>query len=96
VFRAFQPGFYREEHPIVRKTLLLGGLLGAAALLVRSQQQDIKRYVKIKQMSLGGGHPENVPAGGSHSYPNPGMGAPDGIGDFDSARRGGLAAAATV
>jgi hypothetical protein len=54
------------------------------------------RYVKIKQMSLGGGHPENVPAGGSHSYPNPGMGAPDGIGDFDSARRGGLAAAATV
>jgi hypothetical protein len=93
-FGAFRRGSDREERRIVRKTLLLGGLAGAVALLVRSQQQDIMRYLKIKQMSMGEGHPENVPAGGSRKYPAPGMGAPDGTGDFDSARRGGLESSA--
>jgi hypothetical protein len=47
------------------------GSLGVVALgaLIASQRQDIVRYVKIKQMSYGNGHPENVPAGGRISYP---------------------------
>jgi len=76
----------------MRKTWLIGGLIGVA-LLGRSQQKDAVRYLKIKQMSLGHGHPENVPAGGSQRYPAPGMGAADGTGDFDAASRGGSAAA---
>ena len=44
--------------------------------------------------SLGGGHPGNVPAEGSTVYPqDAGHGAADGTGDFDSASRGGPAAA---
>jgi hypothetical protein len=76
----------------MRKLWLLGGLVGAAALIAKSQRQDATRYLKIKQMSMGDGHPENVPAGGSHSYPSPGNGAVDGTGDFDAASRGGSAA----
>ena len=76
---------------MVRKALLIGGLVGIG-LLVASQSQDAARYLKIKQMSFGGGHPKNVPAGGSHSYPGPGQGGPDGTGEFDSALRGGPAA----
>jgi hypothetical protein len=76
----------------MRKLWLLGGLVGAAALIAKSQRQDVTRYLKIKQMSMGGGHPENVPVGGSHSYPSPGNGVVDGTGDFDAASRGGSAA----
>jgi hypothetical protein len=72
----------------MRKLLLIGGLAGAG-LIVASQWHDIVRYLRIEQMSLGEGHPENVPAVGSHRYRAPGRGAPDGIGDFDSACRGG-------
>lgn len=62
-------------------------------VLIASQWQDIIRYVKIKQMSQGGGHPENVPAGGSTAYPqDSASGAPDGTAEFDSARRGGPSA----
>ena len=62
----------------------------AAGLLIASQWTDIRRYLKIKQLSQGQGHPENVPAGGVSRYPRrPGDGAPDGTGDFDSAMRGG-------
>jgi hypothetical protein len=75
----------------MRKILLLAGLVGAAALIIRNQRQDATRYVKIKQMSMGDGHPENVPVGGSHGYPNAGQGVADGTGDFDAASRGGLA-----
>lgn len=75
---------------MMRKVLLLGGLAGAA-LAVVSQRQDVARYLKIKQMSMGQGHPENVPAGGSQQYPAAGQGVPDGTGDFDSASRGGPA-----
>ena len=63
----------------------------AAGLVLASQRQDIARYLKIKQMSAGNGHPENVPAGGSHAYALPGNGSQDGAGDFDSASRGGPA-----
>ena len=64
-----------------------------AALLVASQWADIRRYLKIKQMSAG--HPQNVPASGRKAYPQqPGGGAADGTGDFDSASRGGPARAA--
>jgi hypothetical protein len=78
----------------MRRTLLLAGLVGVA-LIVRSQRQDAVRYLKIKQMSMGGGHPENVPAGGSHGYPTAGQGVADGTGDFDAASRGGLATTPT-
>ncbi|MGI8448630.1 MAG: DUF6893 family small protein [Streptosporangiaceae bacterium] len=56
---------------IARKALvfLVPVALGA---LVASQWNDISRYMKIKQMSYGNGHPENVPAGGRASYPHPG------------------------
>jgi hypothetical protein len=54
--------------------------------------QDVSRYLRIRQMSRGPGHPEKVPAAGSRAYPqSPGRGAADGTGDFDSARRGGPA-----
>lgn len=60
------------------------------ALLAASQRTDIVRYLKIKQLSLAKGHPENVPARGRTVYPQrPGLGTPDGTGDFDSASRGG-------
>jgi hypothetical protein len=32
---------------------------------------DLSRYIKIKQMSYGNGHPENVPVRGRESYPHP-------------------------
>jgi len=65
-------------------------LPAAVAAVVASQWRDIARYLKIEQMSSGQGHPDLVPAGGKHAYPTgPGVGAPDGTGDFDSARRGG-------
>jgi hypothetical protein len=73
------------------RKLLLFVIPLAGAWLVASQWQDINRYLKIKQMSAGAGHPEFVPAGGSRSYDQPGTAAPDGTGDFDSARRGGPA-----
>ena len=71
--------------------VLIAGVVAGGGLLVASQWQDIARYLKIKQMSVGSGHPENVPASGSRRYPEIGRGAPDGTGAFDSARRGGPA-----
>jgi hypothetical protein len=55
---------------VIRKALLLLIPLAAAAIAA-SQWQDITRYLKIKQMSQGNGHPENVPAEGSQAYPKP-------------------------
>jgi hypothetical protein len=61
-------------------------------LLIASMWTDIVRYWKIKQLSLRGGHPQNVPASGRTLYPQrPGSGEADGTGDFDSASRGGPA-----
>ena len=37
--------------------------------LLRLLPADIRRYVKIKQLSRGSGHPENVPATGKSAYP---------------------------
>ena len=76
------------------RKVLIGGL-AVAGLAVAIQRHDIVRYLKIKRMSSGEGHPETVPASGTTSYPAPGQGAPDGTGDFDSAGRGGLAATPT-
>jgi len=78
---------------MIRKSmfLLATALLGT---FVASQWQDLRRYVKIRQMSTGQGHPENVPAEGTSAYPQSAAGAvPDGTGQFDSARRGGPARA---
>jgi hypothetical protein len=77
---------------VIRKPVLwLVPLLAGA--LIASQWQDVMRYLKIKQMSAGQGHPEYVPTEGTTAYPeDPAGGAPDGTGDFDSARRGGPAA----
>jgi hypothetical protein len=75
---------------MMRKVLLFTGLLAVAGLLA-SQRQEIIRYLKVKQMSSGTGHPENVPVSGSHAYPDPGGGAADGTGDFGPASRGGPA-----
>ncbi len=56
---------------VARKAL---GLLIPVALggLVAAGWSDISRYLKIKQMSYGNGHPENVPARGRQSYLHPG------------------------
>jgi hypothetical protein len=78
----------REGYEMIRKALLFMIPLAVAGA-VAGQRQDIARYLKIKQMSSGTGHPENVPAGGSQAYPQPGRGAADGTGDFGSASRGG-------
>ena len=52
--------------------------------------QDIKRFVKIKQISASGTHPEQIPVHGRTVYPSSSFDAePDGTGDFDSASRGG-------
>lgn len=79
---------------MARKALSLL-VLACVAALAASQWREMGRYLKIMQMSRGGGRPQVVPATGQHSYPKgPGHGAPDGTGDFDSASRGGPAASA--
>ena len=78
---------------MIRKALPILVSAGVT-LLLTSQWSDIKRYVRIKQLSRGQGHPENVPAEGRKAYPQrPGGGAADGTGDFGSASRGGPALA---
>jgi hypothetical protein len=79
---------------MIRKSLVVLVPAAVVGLAAAAGWPDIKRYLKIKQMSQGQGHPENVPAGGSTAYPaHSADGAPDGTGDFDSASRGGPAAA---
>jgi hypothetical protein len=78
---------------MIRKLLWLAllGVLGVLGALVAGWP-DIKRFVKIKQISQGVGHPEAVPADGRRSYPQiRARYHTDGSGDFDSARRGGPA-----
>ena len=77
---------------MLRKMVLLLVPVTAGAAVTVNQWPDIRRYIKIKQLSTGSGHPENVPVGGGTAYPqHPGEGDADGTGDFDSARRGGPA-----
>jgi hypothetical protein len=52
----------------MKKALLILIPAGLAAFIA-GQWQDIARYIKIKQISSGQGHPENVPANGRISYP---------------------------
>jgi hypothetical protein len=74
---------------MIRKTMALA-MVVAAGIAIATSWPDIKRFIKIKQLSGEQAHPENVPAEGRTSYPNRHeAGAPDGTGDFDSARRGG-------
>jgi hypothetical protein len=77
---------------MVRKAVLILAAIGAGWLAF-SQRHDIIRYLKIKQMSAGDGHPGNVPAGGSRGYSAAGHGTPEGAGDFDAPARGGPASA---
>lgn len=63
----------------MKKALLFLVPAGLVALIA-GQWQDISRYIKIKQISSGQGHPENVPAHGRISYPQ--RRAPGG--DLDS------------
>jgi hypothetical protein len=66
---------------------MLPAVLGA---LTATQWPDIRRYIGIKELSMGRGHPEMVPVRGRVGYPqDPAHAQPDGTGDFDSARRGG-------
>ncbi|HEX9527691.1 MAG TPA: hypothetical protein VF951_09345 [Streptosporangiaceae bacterium] len=76
---------------MARKALRL--LLPASiAAVAASQWREIARYLKITQMSRGGGNPQAVPASGKHAYrKRRGGGTSDGTGDFDSASRGGPA-----
>jgi hypothetical protein len=62
---------------IARKALwfLIPAALGA---LIASQWRDAARYLKIKQMSYGQGHPENVPVSGRAAYPHKSNGEQDG------------------
>ena len=51
----------------------------ALALLITSQWPDIRRYLKIRQLSQGNGQPPNVPLKGTTAYPQrPGDGEQDG------------------
>ena len=70
----------------ISKLLVVAGL----GLALAFGWQDIKRFVKIKQISASGSHPERIPVHGRTVYPHNSFDAePDGTGDFDSARRGG-------
>ena len=53
---------------MIRKALLL--LVPAAlGLLITSQWPDIRRYLKIRQLSQGNGHPQHIPLKGTKTYP---------------------------
>ncbi len=76
------------------RRLLKVSVLAAAGLLAAAQWPEIRRYVALRQLSHGQGHPEIVPLRGTQAYPkHPAGGAQDGTGDFDSASRGGPAKA---
>jgi len=60
------------------KTLFLLAVVGGGAA-VASQWPDIRRYIQIRQLSQGDGHPQNVPAHGRTAYPQPSAAAPDAV-----------------
>jgi hypothetical protein len=73
---------------MIRKAIGLAVL--GAGLAIAANWADIQRYLKIRQMSASGMHPENVPVEGHTAYPSRAADPPpDGTGDFDSASRGG-------
>jgi hypothetical protein len=74
---------------VIRKMILVFGSAAVGALVAFSWQ-DIVRYARMREISLGPGHPEVVPAEGNTAYPQDAShAAQDGTGEFDSARRGG-------
>lgn len=78
---------------MIKKSLGLALAL-TVGIAIKVGWPDIKRYLKIKQVSAQGPHPEMVPAAGRTAYPQRhDDGARDGTGDFDSAHRGGPARA---
>ena len=80
---------------MIRKIAVVSVLVIAGAAAVAMQWRDMSRYMKIELMSFGNGKPGIVPAAGSTRYPDgPGKGVTEGTRDFDSASRGGPAAAA--
>lgn len=73
--------------------VMVSAVLG---LVTATQWPDIRRYVGIKELSRGQGHPEMVPVRGRVGYPqDPDHAQPDGTGEFDSALRGGPKVAST-
>jgi hypothetical protein len=75
---------------MIKKVAGVAVLLAIGAAIATGWS-DIKRFIKIKQVSAEPAHPEMVPAEGRTAYPTKAPGAPDGTGDFDSANRGGPA-----
>ena len=59
----------RKALPILLSAGVTLFVSAGVTLLVASQWSDIKRYLRIKQPSAGGGHPENVAAEGRKVYP---------------------------
>ncbi|HEX3489360.1 MAG TPA: hypothetical protein VHU92_08450 [Streptosporangiaceae bacterium] len=52
------------------RTTMAVAVAAIVAAVIASQRQDIARYVRIRQMSAGSGHPEYVPVEGHHAYPD--------------------------
>jgi len=76
---------------VIKKAARLAIMIAIGAAIAAGWS-DIKRFVKIKQLSAEPAHPEMVPTPGRTVYPQRhDAGAPDGTGDFDSASRGGPA-----
>jgi hypothetical protein len=76
---------------VTRKFLWLS-VPAVLAALAASSWQDAYRYIRMRQISIGQGHPEVVPVEGRTGYAQDlSHATPDGTGDFDSARRGGPA-----
>lgn len=51
------------------RTTMAVALAAIIAALIASQRQDIVRYIRIRRMSAGQGHPEYVPVEGREAYP---------------------------
>jgi hypothetical protein len=51
------------------RTTMVVAVAAAVAAVIASQRQDIVRYLRIRQMSAGRGHPEYVPVEGRKAYP---------------------------
>jgi hypothetical protein len=52
------------------RTTMAVAVAAVIAAVIASQRQDIVRYMRIKQMSAGQGHPEYVPVEGRKAYPH--------------------------
>jgi hypothetical protein len=52
------------------RTTMAVAVAAMIAAVIASQRQDIVRYLRIRQMSAGRGHPEYVPAEGRKAYPH--------------------------